>query len=185
MVVEVMGRYAGWIALMSGAAGGGDILLIPEIPFRLSSVFEAVKQRGRVGKRFSIIVVAEGAHEAGGDLIVSKRIENSPDPVRLGGIGQWLADKIEENTGIESRAIVLGHVQRGGSPTPYDRILSTRYGAHAARLARERNYGRMVAVKGEEITSVPLSVAVGKTRKVPVEHELILALKDIGISFGE
>ncbi|MDD5084996.1 MAG: 6-phosphofructokinase [Candidatus Omnitrophica bacterium] len=185
MIVEVMGRYAGWIALASGMAGGGDVILIPEIPYRMEKIREKLRERHKAGKRFSIIVVAEGAKPVGGEMTVHKIVEASTDKVRLGGVAYRLADDIEKLTGIETRATILGHVQRGGTPTAFDRILATRYGVEAMNLVLEKKFGRMVALKGNTMTNVPIAVAIGKLRVVPVNSPLVLSLKAMGVSFGD
>lgn len=185
MLVEVMGRYAGWIALAAGMAGGGDVILIPEIPYKLEKVCEKIRERSKRGKRFSIIVVAEGAKPVGGDVTVSKIVENSPDKIRLGGVAARLADQIEKMTGNETRATILGHIQRGGTPTPFDRILATRYGHEAVCLAAQGLFGRMVALKANEITNVPIEAAIGRLRTVPPNLPLIGCLRDTGVSFGD
>lgn len=135
MVLEVMGRYAGWIALHSGVAGGADVILIPEIPYNLDRVGRKIQERRRRGKTSSIIVVAEGAHAENEEMVVHRRVEGSPDPVRLGGIGQRVATELEAMTGSEARVTVLGHLRRGGKPSAFDRILATRYGVSAVHLA--------------------------------------------------
>jgi phosphofructokinase-like protein len=185
MIVEVMGHRAGWIALYAGVAGGGDIILIPEIPYSLEAVLAKVRERKKKGKRFSIVVVAEGAKPKGGEVVVKKIVERSSDPVRLGGIGFSLSDQIERTTGIEARAVVLGHLQRGGSPTAHDRILATQLGAMAVELVVRREFGRMVAVEKGLITSVPLEMAAGGPRTVPLAHPLIKAARAVGTSFGD
>jgi 6-phosphofructokinase 1 len=185
MVVETMGRYAGWIALCAGLAGGGDIILIPEIPYDLDKVVHDIRERVKKGKRFSIIVVAEGAKPVGGEMVVKKMVEGSFEPIRLGGIGIKLADEIEGLTGIESRAIVLGHIQRGGSPTAFDRILATRFGDKAVHLMLNGENGVMVSLKGGTLTSVPLEKAVGKLKLVPLDSPLIASARSLGISFGD
>ncbi len=185
MVLEVMGRYAGWIALWSGIAGGADVILVPEIPWRLEKIIAKIKERQEEGKMFSIIVVAEGTPAPGGRRVVRERIKGSGDPVRLGGIGQVVGEMIERETGIETRVTVLGHIQRGGSPSPLDRVLATRFGVAAAELALERRTGFMVALKGEEITAVPLAEATRQLRCVPPESQLVQAARAIGISFGD
>jgi 6-phosphofructokinase 1 len=185
MVVETMGRYAGWIALCAGLAGGGDIILIPEIPYDLDKVVHDIRERVRRGKRFSILVVAEGAKPVGGEMVVKKLVEGSFEPIRLGGIGVKLADEIEELTGIESRAIVLGHIQRGGSPTAFDRILATRFGDKAVHLMLNGENGVMVSLKGGTLTSVPLEKAVGKLKLVPLDSPLIASARSLGVSFGD
>ncbi len=184
MILEVMGRNAGWIALHAGAAGGADIILIPELPFSMKVVCDEVICRASKGKRFSIIVAAEGAHETGGRVLVKRKDKKNPYPVKLGGIGNSLAADIERLTGIESRAAVLGHIQRGGSPTPFDRNLGTEFGVYAVCLLKERKFGRMVCLKGQEITSVPIAKAVSKIKTVPPGHPLIKACKAVGASLG-
>ena len=184
MVVEVMGRYAGWLALCSGLAGGGDIILIPEIPYRMDAICEAVKQRNYGGKNFSIVVVGEGAKPEGGQMVVKKRVEGSPEAIRLGGIGHVVADEVEELAGIETRVTVLGHLLRGGIPTPADRLLATRFGVEAMRLLVDGEFGRMAALHGHQITSVPLNEVVGQPRKVPPESELLDAARAVGTCLG-
>jgi 6-phosphofructokinase 1 len=185
MVVETMGRYAGWLALKAGLASGGDVILIPEIPFDLSRIVRQVKKRTQVGHRFSIIVVAEGAQAKGKKAVVKRRIIGSPDPIRLGGIGTWLTDRIERETGIESRVSVLGHLQRGGTPTAFDRNFATRLGVAAVSLAAQKKYGRMVALQGTRIISVPLETVRGKTRFVPLDSPWVKTARAIGIGFGD
>lgn len=184
MVIEVMGRYAGWIALEGGMAGGGDIILIPEMPFKWDKIVQAVRERSEGGKRFSIVVVSEGAHPEGEDYCVREIIKDSPDPIRLGGIGQKVADCIERETGHESRVTVLGHLQRGGSPTFFDRILATRYGVAAARLAKANDFGKMVALRGCEIVSASLEDATSGLKLVTPDHELVRTARSLGTSFG-
>jgi len=183
-VLEMIGRYAGWLALQAGVAGGGDVILIPEIPFDMEKIAAFCVERGKRGKKFSIVVVAEGAKPIGGKLIVKQRVENSPDPLRLGGAGEFVAKGIEKLTGLESRCTVLGHIQRGGSPTAYDRLLATRYGHAAARLVAEGKFGRMVALKGDAIVDVPLEDAIAHLKTVPLDHPLIAAARSIGACFG-
>ncbi|MCX7749240.1 MAG: 6-phosphofructokinase [Clostridia bacterium] len=185
MILEVMGRYAGWIALEAGIAGGADVILIPEIPYDINKVAQKVIERKNQGKSFSIVVVAEGAKSLDGEMIVSKVVKDSPDPIRLGGIGNAVAERIEKLTGIETRVTVLGHLQRGGRPVPFDRILSTRYGVAAVEMVHEGKYGRMVSLQGNHITSVPLEAAVGKLKTVAPEGELVKIAKSIGLSFGD
>ncbi|RMG27509.1 MAG: ATP-dependent 6-phosphofructokinase, partial [Methanobacteriota archaeon] len=184
MIVEVMGRYAGWIALYSGVASGGDIILIPEMPYDIDKVCEIVEFRGSKGKRFSIIVVAEGAKPVGGEQVVQKIIQDSPDPVRLGGIGHVLAQQIEEKTNIECRVTVLGHLQRGGTPTPFDRVLATRFGHAALELVMKGEFGNMVALQGKDIVPFPIQKLANKTKFVPKDEPLIAAARQIGVSFG-
>ncbi len=185
MILEVMGRYAGWIALEAGVAGGADVILIPEIPFTIESVCSKIKERKEHGKKFSIVVVAEGAKKKGGEMVVAKVIPDSADPIRLGGIGNSIADEIERCTGMETRVTVLGHLQRGGSPTPFDRILSTRYGAYAVKALMEGKFGHMVCLRNTKIEAAPISEAVKELRKVPPEGDKVFAAKAVGINFGD
>ncbi|MBE3574587.1 MAG: 6-phosphofructokinase [Firmicutes bacterium] len=185
MILEVMGRYAGWIALHSGLAGGADVILIPEIPFTLAGVVAAVERRRRQGKRFSIVVVAEGATPEGHERVVRKMIPDSPEPVRLGGIGSLVADEVERATGIETRVTVLGHIQRGGTPTAFDRVLATRYGVAAVWAAQDGQFGSMVALHGTEIVTVPLETAISRLRTVDPDGELVRMARSIGIAFGD
>ena len=185
MILEVMGRYAGWIALYAGIAGGGDVILIPEIPYDIKRVCQKLEERRRHGKRFSIIVVAEGAKPKGGTVTVSRVVEKSFDKVRLGGVANRIGDAIEKITGMETRATILGHVQRGGTPTAFDRILATRYGNAALDLVLKKSFGRMVALKGGRMTSVPIYKAVGALKLVPRNHPLVKTAKSLGVSFGD
>jgi phosphofructokinase-like protein len=184
MVVEVMGRYAGWIALCGGLAGGGDIILIPEMPFSREKVTEVVRDRSRRGKKASIVVASEGAHPAGEGQVVRAIVKDSPDPVRLGGIGQQMADYIESTTGHSSRVTVLGHMQRGGAPSFYDRVLATRCGTAAVKLAAEGGFGRFIVLRGNDITSAPLAEAASGIRLVTPDHPLVAAAMSVGTSFG-
>jgi len=169
IVVEVMGREAGWIAVYSGVAGGADVILIPEQPFNIADVAETIKQRHDRGRYFSIVVVAEGAKLASQSVDNERRKIDEFGHVRLGGIGNTLAAEIESRTGFETRAVILGHTQRGGSPTAFDRMLATRYGIGAIDLVHAGKFGRMVALKGNNITSVPIPDAVAKNRSVNQE----------------
>jgi 6-phosphofructokinase 1 len=184
MILEVMGRYAGWIALCAGISGGADVILIPEIPYKIETVVEKIKQRHQLTKKFSIIVVAEGAAPQDGEMVVKKLVSTSHDPIRLGGIGNQLAEEIEAITNIETRVTVLGHLQRGGSPIPYDRILATRYGVAAAEQLIEGNSGVMVSLQGTSITTVTLQDAISEIRKVPLDSDMIRTGRAVGISFG-
>ncbi len=184
MVIEVMGRYAGWIALNGGLAGGADVILIPEIPFEWEAVYNKVLARSRMGKRFSLVCVAEGAKSTDGKLIVKEKDIKRTDPIRLGGIGEYVSKKICKDTGLESRYTVLGHLQRGGSPTPYDRILSTKFGTNAIQLAIKKQFGRMVALKGAEIKSVKISEAIAHQKLVKRKDQAVLAANAVGVSFG-
>jgi 6-phosphofructokinase 1 len=173
IVAEVMGRHAGWIALYSGLAGGADIILIPEVPYDLDEVCKTLIKRHEGGKSFSIVVASEGAiekkKEGAEEMITSTQELDSFGHVRLGGIGQVLADKIEKKTGFETRYTVLGHIQRGGSPTAYDRVLATRFGVKAADLVNEGKWGQMSALRGNDIVGVKLDDAVGELKTVDVE----------------
>lgn len=184
MVCEVMGRYAGWIGLNGGLAGGADIILIPEIPFDWNVVYERVLHRNIIGKRFSIVCVAEGAKPKDGGLVMKGKDIKRTDPVQLGGIGELVAKKISDNTGLETRYTVLGHLQRGGSPTPYDRILSTKFGTNAIELAIKKRFGRMVALKGSEIKSVKIVDAISRQKLVKPKDQAVLAAHAVGVSFG-
>ncbi len=185
MIVEVMGHKAGWIALFAGVAGGGDIILIPEIPYTVEAVAAKIRERSRKGRRFSIIVIAEGAKPRGGEVVIKKMVKRSADPIRLGGISFILQDQVEKATGVETRSVVLGHLQRGGSPTAFDRILATQLGAKAVDLVLSREFGRMVAVQNGAITTVPLEIPAAGPRLVPPDHPLIAAARAIGTSFGD
>ncbi len=185
MVLETMGRYAGWLALVGGIAGGGDVILIPEIDYRLETVCEAVRERSRRGKRFSIVVVSEGVKRPGGQYVVRDEVEESTDKIRLGGIGVWLADQIEQRTTLESRAVVLGHVQRGGTPTAYDRVLATRFGQAAVQQAAEGNLNVMVGLKGTEMVPVDLEEIADRQRLVDPDCHLVQAARSVGTCFGD
>ncbi|MCP4215157.1 MAG: 6-phosphofructokinase [bacterium] len=185
MVIEVMGRYAGWIALEAGLAGGGDVILIPEIPFSMEKIAEKIDDRAKHGKRFSLVVVAEGAKETGGDVIVARKVADPHDPVRLGGISNYVGNKIEDLTGIETRYTILGHVQRGGSPSPFDRILATRFGYHAAKAAMEEKFGMLVGLRGQHIVTTPIKEAIAVPRRVKPDSELVNTARAVGTSFGD
>jgi ATP-dependent phosphofructokinase / diphosphate-dependent phosphofructokinase len=184
MVVEVMGRYAGWIALYAGIAGGADVVLIPEIPFDLDKVVARLEERERLGARFSIVVVAEGAFPAGGTHVIVKA--GSPDKVeRLGGIGERIAIELEHMAKKETRYVVLGHLQRGGTPSAYDRVLATRFGSFAVDLLKDGKFGVMTALKSPDIVAVPLECVVGRARKVPVDGDVIRTARNVGIALGD
>lgn len=185
MVVELMGRYAGWLALHAGVASGADVILLPEIPFDIQKVAAKAQERSQGGRGFTIIAVGEGATPKGGEQFVDQVLENSPDPIRLGGVGKWVSDQIEQQTGLESRTIVLGHVQRGGTPTAFDRILSTKFGHHAFELLMEEKFGHLVVQQKGEITEVPIKEVADKVRTIPQDHDLLQAARDIGTSFGD
>jgi ATP-dependent phosphofructokinase / diphosphate-dependent phosphofructokinase len=184
LVVEVMGRHAGWIALYAGVAGGADAILIPEIPFDLERVVERLHTRERLGARFSIVVVAEGAFSRGGEVALLEQAHDGRVE-RLGGIGARVSDQLAELTGKETRFVVLGHLQRGGAPTGADRVLATRFGGMAVELVKEGVFGRMVALDPPDIVSLSLDEVVGKTRSVPIDSDLIRTARALGIAFGD
>jgi ATP-dependent phosphofructokinase / diphosphate-dependent phosphofructokinase len=169
MVVEVMGRHAGWIAVHSGIAGGADVILIPELPIDIDEVCGILDKRHKHGKNFSIVVVAEGAIFKNNKEILSTEKLDEFGHVRLGGVGQVLGELIEKKTGFETRVTVLGHIQRGGSPTAFDRVLGTRYGVKAVELVKEGKFGEMVSLKGNKIVSVPIEEAVGTLKTVDMD----------------
>jgi phosphofructokinase-like protein len=184
MVLELMGRDAGFIALHAGLAGGADVLLIPEIPFKYNSVCEKIMQRARAGRHFSIIAAAEGAHPAGGERVFAERGDELHVD-RLGGIGNVVARFVEDACHMETRVTVLGHLQRGGSPSAFDRWLCTRLGGQAVRLAASGGWGRMSALKGGTVTSVGLDEALARPKRVDVEGDAVLTAREMGISFGD
>lgn len=184
MIVETMGRYAGWIALYSCVAGGADIVLIPEIEYDLDEVTRVCKERENGGQKFTLIVIAEGTKQKGGELVIQQRIEDSPDPIRLGGVCNVLAAQLRERLHSEVRTTILGHMQRGGTPTPYDRNLATVYGSYAASLVAAGEYGRMVALQNARVTSIPLSEVADRVRTVPMDSPMIAAATAVGTSFG-
>jgi 6-phosphofructokinase 1 len=183
-VVEVMGRYAGWIALYAGLAGGADVILMPEIPYDLDCVGRAIMNREARGRRFSIVVAAEGAKPRGGDYVTRKR-QSAGGQVRLGGIAEQLAAQIEELTGKESRSVVLGHLQRGGRPIAYDRLISLRFGAAAVRMVEQGNFGTMVALDPPDVRSVPLETATSRMKTVPLDGDIVLSARQIGVCLGD
>ena len=202
MVLEVMGRYAGWIALESAIAGGGDVALIPEIPFDLNKVADKIKDRIAHGKRFSLVVVAEGARPKGGEIEVKNVRDNGAgvDNTKLGGIGEKVAARLQELTGLEARNTTLGYMQRGGTPTAFDRVLSTKYGAKAMELALEGKFGMLTVLKNGKLNCVPLENVVGRNkeigavsgntresniRRVPIDDDLIKTARSIGIALGD
>ena len=184
MVMETMGRYAGWLALGAGLAGGADIILIPEIPFSWDAVFDAVLKRSK-GAKFSIVCVAEGAKPSGGAVSVKEMDKKRTDPVRLGGIGELVAKRIEDETGLETRVTVLGHVQRGGSPTAFDRILATRFGTVALEAMSRAECGVMTSLQQQTVKTVLLADAIGKQRLVPPDSQMVFAAKAVGTCFGD
>jgi 6-phosphofructokinase 1 len=184
MVLETMGRYAGWIALEGGLAGGADVILLPEVPFSVDAVAARCREREAKGLA-TLICIAEGATVAGGGLVVDRRLADSPDPLRLGGVGRWLQMQLEPKVKSEVRTTLLGHLQRGGSPTPFDRVLATRFGVHAAHLVREGRFGEMVALQGNATTSLPIAEVAGRNRNVPPDSALLQAARSIGVSLGD
>jgi 6-phosphofructokinase 1 len=184
MVVEVMGRYAGWIALHSGMAGGADVILIPEIAYDLERVAACVRDRDKLGARFSIVVVAEGAHPKDGGVTLIEAAHGG-HAERLGGIGIRCAAQLGELTGKETRYVVLGHLQRGGSPTAFDRTLATRFGGKAVELLIKGQFGKMVANHPPDLVPIPLGDVVGKTKTVPLDYDLLLTARALGVSFGD
>lgn len=185
MIIEVMGHNAGWIALHSGIAGGGDIILIPEIPYDISAVAAKVQDRHKRGKKFSIIVVAEGAKPKGGEVVIQRIVKESSDPIRLGGIGFVLGKQIEEITGIETRTVVMGHLQRGGSPTPFDRVLATQFGTKAVDMIQKREFGYMAASHKYELVKFPLKEVAKGVKKIPLSNPLIASARSLDTSFGD
>ena len=183
-VVELMGRYAGWIALHSGVSATADVILIPEIPFDIEKVCEKIRRREAQGRHFSIVVVAEGAIPVGGTVVLLERRQaGSPD--RLGGIASQVARAIQERTGKETRTLVLGHLQRGGSPTTFDRLLGLRFGAAAIRAVAEGEFGVMIGYNPPLITRVPLELVMGRQKNVPLDSDTVLTARELGISLGD
>ena len=184
MIIETMGRYSGWIALHAGVASGADVILIPEIEYDVEEVAQVCFTRQQGGQRFTIIAIAEGAKPQEGERVVREQVDKTSDSVRLGGIGRVLADDLEDRLDSEVRTTILGHMQRGGTPTAYDRNLSTAFGARAASLVAQERYGRMVALQNGAFTTVALSDVANKTRTVPLDSPLIASALDVGTSFG-
>lgn len=185
MVIEVMGHRAGWLALYSGIAGGGDIILIPEIPYNIGSIIDKIKDRNRRGKRFSIVVVAEGAKPKGGDVVVQRIVKESSDPIRLGGVGFALADQIEKASGVETRTVVMGHLQRGGTPTPIDRVFATQLGSKAVEFIVNKKFGYMPGMQKGKLIPVKLTDVARGIRTVPVDHPLIETARMLDTCFGD
>ncbi|HQR32450.1 MAG TPA: ATP-dependent 6-phosphofructokinase [Blastocatellia bacterium] len=184
MIVEVMGRNAGWIALYSGVAGGADVILIPEIAYKPDAIAEKLHDRWRRNRNFAIVVAAEGAIESGGEAIYQEPIVEGQAP-KLGGIAEHLAKTLGQMTGYETRSLVLGHLQRGGQPTPADRLLATRFGAAAVRAIQRGERNVMVAYQSSTIISVPLKTAIEQRKQVPLDYDVIRSARDLGISFGD
>ena len=202
MVLEVMGRYAGWIALEAAIAGGADVALIPEIPYDINRVASKIENRKKRGKNFSVVVVAEGAKPKDGEMVVAHVRDNGKgvDNTKLGGIGQVVATQLQELTGLEARNTTLGYMQRGGTPTAYDRVLSTKYGTKAMELALEGKFGTLAVIKNGKLDSVPLEDVVGNNkeigavsgnteesnlRKVTMDDDLVKTARNIGINLGD
>ncbi len=184
MILEVMGRYAGWIALESGIAGGADVILIPEIPFEIERICAAIKRRCDRGSRFSIVVAAEGAFPAGGDRVVAKVADDRNTIERLGGVGQYVAKQIEQCLEMDVRVTVLGHLQRGGSPTTFDRALGSRFGTKAVQMVAAGEFGRMACLKGRRITSSTIEEATRELNLVDPAGEIARTAEDLGIMIG-
>ena len=184
MIIETMGRYAGWIALYAGVAGGADIVLIPEFEYDIDEVARVCRERESGGQQFTIICVAEGAKPRGGQQVIQEIIEESPDPIRLGGICKMLESQLESRVRSEIRSTILGHVQRGGTPTAYDRNLATMFGSYAAAMVVDQQFGRMVALQQNSLTSVPFEDVANKTRTVPADAPMIAGALAVGMSFG-
>ncbi len=185
MVVEVMGRDSGWIALYSGISGGADVILIPEIPFDLEKVCEKISDNELREKHYSIVVVAEGAMEKSGRVFSKGNGELGREEVILGGVGEWVASEIRQQTEKDTRSLVLGHLQRGGSPTTFDRLLALRFGAAAVRLVEEETFDHMVALDASRMKAVPIAEAIKSRKKVDLNSDKILTARDIGICFGD
>lgn len=184
MIVETMGRYAGWIALEAGIAGAADAILLPEIDFDPEALIELCSQR-EAKPRYTVICIAEGAKPRGGELTVERMIKDSPDPIRLGGVAHHLRAMLEPRLHSEVRATVLGHVQRGGSPTPFDRVLATQFGNHAAQLLETGKFNRMVTMEQGAMGSIELEKVADRTRQIPLDHPLLQTARDIGVCVGE
>jgi phosphofructokinase-like protein len=183
MILETMGRYAGWIALEAGLAGAADVILLPELPYSVQAVAARCREREQRGK-LTLICIAEGAAAADEPATVAERIEGAPDPVRLGGVAHALRHQLEAGVRSEVRATVLGHLQRGGAPTPFDRVLATQFGTQAATMVRRGEFGRMVTVQGGVPGSVALADVAGRYRAVPLDHPLLMSARQIGICLG-
>lgn len=184
MVLEVMGRYAGWIAVHAGIGGGGDIILIPEIPFTYESICRKIAEREAMGRQFTLVVVAEGARGKGG-AFVTQGSAVADREARLGGVGAIVAAELAQRTGKETRVVVLGHLQRGGGPTTFDRLLCTRFGARAVKLVQEGKFGYMVALRSTDTVGVKITEAIGRLRTVPVDGDIVETARMLGISFGD
>src|SRR5439155_8416974 len=184
LTVEVMGRYSGWIALYAGVGGGADAILIPEIPFDLAVVADRLRERDQWGARFSIVVVAEGAYPKGGRLALLEEAHDG-QAERLGGMGGKVCEALARLTGKETRSVVLGHLQRGGAPTSFDRVLATRFGGKAVELVKRGEFGTMVANAPPDLIARRLADVVGKTKSVPVDLDLLQTARAMGVTFGD
>ncbi|QKD46349.1 ATP-dependent 6-phosphofructokinase [Alicycliphilus denitrificans] len=184
MIVETMGRHAGWLALESGIAGAADVILLPEIDYDLQAIIDRCREREQ-RQRYTIICIGEGAKPRGGEITVRERVAGSPDPVRLGGVGHVLRQQLQPHLKSEVRTTVLGYVQRGGDPTPFDRVLATRFGHHAAQLVIAGQLDRMVTLQDGRIGSVEIARVANTQRKVPPNHDLITMARDIGVCLGD
>ena len=182
MVLEVMGRHTGWIALHGGIAGGGDVILIPEIPWTYENVMAKIQERAKIGRNFTLIVVAEGAELPDGSLVTG---ESANLQVKLGGIGGIVAAELDQRIDQEVRSVTLGHLQRGGGPTTFDRVLSSQYGAHAVRLVVEKKFGEMVCYDPPDVSGVPIAQAVHSIRTVDPNGSAVLSARMMGICLGD
>lgn len=185
MVVEVMGRHAGWIALNSGISGSADVILIPEIPFDIEKVCDYIMGLDLHGQHYAIVVAAEGSAPAGGRQIDKGKGEAGRQDVVLGGIGEYVAKEIAKKTGKDTRSLVLGHLQRGGSPTTFDRLLALRFGAAAVRMIEKKSFGVMIALDPPDVKAVPLEKVIDKMKKVPIDGDTVKTAREIGICFGD
>ncbi len=183
MIVEVMGRYAGWIALHAGLSASADVILMPEIPFSLDAVIRKIEERDRIGKKYAIVVVAEGAREKGGERFVKGKAIGQSE--QLGGIAEYLEKTLAEQTGKEARSLVLGHLQRGGSPSTYDRLISLRFGAAAIRAVQDEDFNKLVVMKENLISRIPISEVADKIKCVQLDSDTVKTARDIGICLGD
>ncbi|MFH1764033.1 MAG: ATP-dependent 6-phosphofructokinase [Gemmatimonadota bacterium] len=183
-VVEVMGRHAGWIALFAGVAGTADVILIPEIPYSMEKVYEKIRRRYDTGPEFALVVVAEGAKELGGEATFVEQAKPGQE-ARYGGVAERIEAQIAENCGVETRSLVLGHLQRGGQPNSYDRLLALRFGAAAIELVKRGDFGSMVSLDPPDVRAVPLGEALAQIKTVPVQGDIVRTARALGISFGD
>jgi 6-phosphofructokinase 1 len=185
MIVELMGRNAGWLAMHAGIAAGADVILIPEIPYDIESVCDMCVQRSKRGKRFTLIAVSEGARAKGGQQIVNRIIHDSPDPIRLGGVSTVLAEEIAARTHLETRATILGHVQRGGTPIAYDRVLATEFGHKAIQMVAMREWDRTVVMRGGRTDTVDIAAVARKQRTIELDHPIVAMARAVGTCLGD